>query len=130
MKYTVILTLGTITVCAYLLFLVSPRYDLGELRAENRELRERIVSLERSQGISEIQTVILIGGGIAVCLCLLVCHIMYTECSLRKTERMTALKFQEMQAYRLLFQNQAMQAVIPKQETQEITYQEMAYDRF
>ena len=121
MKYAVILTLGTAAVCAYLLFLVSPRYDLGELRAENRELRERIVSLERSQGISEIQTVILFGGSIAVCLCFLVCYMMYTECSLRKTELMTALKFQEMQAYRLLFQNQAIIPEIPQRECREVS---------
>lgn len=129
MRYAVILTLGTIAICAYLLFLASPRYDLGELRAENRELRERILTMERmmNQGPSEMQTIILIGGGIALGLCFVLCYAMYTECNIRKTERLTYLKFQEMQGYKALFQTEH-KVEIP--QIQQIAYQERAYDRF
>ena len=120
MRYAVILTLGTVAICGYLLFLASPRYELGELRAENRELRERIMDMERNQ-VSEFQTIILIGGGLALGLCFTLCFLMFTECNLRKAERLSYLKFQEMQAMKLIFQNQAM---IP--DTQHrIEYQEV-----
>ncbi len=125
MRYAVILTLGTIAVCAYLLFLASPRYDLGELKAENRELRERVYAMERmmNQGPNEVQTIILIGGGLALGLCFVCCYLVWTECNLRKSERLMILKFQELNGYRLMFQNQSMIPGHP--EHPQITYQEV-----
>lgn len=120
MRYAVILTLGTVVICGYLLFLASPRYEMGELRAENRELRERIISLERNQGISEMQTVIMIAGGVSISLCFILCYLMYSEISLRKEERRAYLRIAEVQEYKRLFQNQMPKAEFPQIEYQEV----------
>lgn len=119
MKYAVIFSLGVVAVCGYLLFVNSPQYELGELRSENRELRERIISLERNQGISEMQSMILIAGGVSLGLCFVLCYLMYSEINLRKEERRAYLRIAEVQEYKRLFQNQ-------KTEIPQIAYQEVA----
>jgi hypothetical protein len=121
MKYAVIFSIGVAAICGYLLFINSPQYELGELRAENRELRERIISLERSQGMSEMQTAILIAGGVSLGLCFILCYLMYSEISLRKEERRAYLRIAEVEQYKRIFQNQVIKAEIP-----QIAYQEVA----
>jgi len=122
MKYAVLLTLGTVAICGYLLFLASPRYEIGELRTENRELRERVNAMERmmNHGPNEAQTIILFGGFIAVCMCLMVCYLMYTECSLRQRERMAHLRFREMEGYKLIFQTPNHPAIPQIEYHQEV----------